>query len=363
MPLFGRSSRHGCCSTAGRRAINEDRAATLALSDGRYLAVVADGMGGARGGNVASEAALKAFVRAVRTNGDGGEEARLCAAFVAADAAIHDALTPDLTGMGSTLVAAVTRERDIWVANIGDSRAVLVANDGVMPLSTEHSVVGKALRDGHITEVEALRHPERHVISRAIGEGDARPDVSVHTVSGSSGKAVVVVGSDGLFNFIGDSEILELTEDAPSAAAVAERLVRRAVENGSDDNVSAAALFVGEKRRRSQTIAITAAIVLVTIAAAAAYPYRRTIAAQMRRVDPRRDTLRGERVEPTRVRIPAAGHRQLRMGMSGSLCTPPNDCFAAWRVVAADASSVTLEFRPLETSKRPPSPAKQRTPK
>jgi protein phosphatase len=258
MPLVRRSLRHGSCSTAGRRAINEDRSATLTVGGNRYVAVVADGMGGARAGDIASDAALKAFVDSVRSANGSDEEAMLQAAFAAADQAIREACTAERQGMGSTLVAAIVRDNDIWIGNIGDSRAVLVISDQVIPLSREHSVVGEALRKGEITEVEAFRHPDRHVISRAIGEGDARPDVKFRSVKhGRAGSgALVLLGSDGLFNFIGDVEILELAEGARTALEVVERLVRRAVDNGSDDNVTAAVIVIDPKRQRWWHMAI-----------------------------------------------------------------------------------------------------------
>ena len=251
MPLARQSVRHASCSVAGRRAVNEDRAATLRVGGGRYVAVIADGMGGARAGDVASDAAMKAFLLSVRAANGDGEVAMLKSAFAAADQAIRDAATPERKGMGSTLVAVIARDDEIWSGNIGDSRAVLVDSGEVIPLSTDHSVVGEALRNGRITEVEALRHPERHVLSRAIGEGDAQPDLQIHSLERDRTSApLVLLGSDGLFNFIGDTEILELTENARTAREVAENVVRRAIENGSDDNVSAAVVMIDPPRRR-----------------------------------------------------------------------------------------------------------------
>jgi protein phosphatase len=357
MPPFRQQTRHGYCSTAGRRAINEDRAATFAAAD-RYVAVVADGMGGASAGDVASDLALNAFVRSVRAANCNDEGDTLRTAFAMADRAIREALTPEREGMGSTLVAAIAGDRGVWIGNIGDSRAVLVTHDDVIPLSTPHSVVGEALRKGEITEIEALRHPERHVVSRAIGDGDARPEMkfrSVKEVPDGRG-AMVLLGSDGLFNFIGDTEILELTEKARTADDVVNRVVRRAVENGSDDNVSAAAIFLDPHRGRRWPLA--AAMIAVALAAAGAVGYlgREVVARRLvpplghlRNVRTSREAHGGRPASVMRIRLPPEGNRRLRAGMTGSLCTAPNDCFGSWSVIAVDGASVVLELHLNDT--------------
>jgi protein phosphatase len=357
MPFIRHSRRHGYCSTRGRRAINEDRAATFALDGNRYVAVVADGMGGARAGDVASDAALTAFVSSIQSSNGTREGVMLRAAFDAADQAIRDAVTPERRGMGSTLVAAIAHDGDLWVGNIGDSRAVLVTSDEVIPLSTEHSVISEALRKGEITETEAFRHPERHVISRAIGEGDARPDLKFHTLQGgrSGSGSMLLLGSDGLFNFIGDSEILEIAAGTRTAGEIAERVVRRAVDNGSDDNVTAAAIVIDPRPRRPSLLAAALVFACLLGLSGAAYvtwnrgvqwfgpPFK----------GPAALTPVPQRI--TRCRFPT-NERHLSAGMSGSLCAAADDCFGLWRIVAADRSSVVIEFRMNNTGKRQPKP-------
>jgi PPM family protein phosphatase len=343
-------ARHGCCSTAGRRAINEDRAATFTAGGGRYVAVVADGMGGAAAGDVASDLALNAFVRSVRAASPNDEQTKLHTAFAVADRAIRDALTPERQGMGSTLVAAIVHDRGIWIGNIGDSRAVLVTRDDVISLSTPHSVVGEALSKGEITELEALRHPERHVVSRAIGDGDSLPDMQFHSLNDNRG-TLVLLGSDGLFNFIGDTEILELAEDSRTALDVVERVVRRAVDNGSDDNVSAAAILLDPPHGRRWPLAAAVLAALVA-AGAAAYVERDAVVRQLVRPLARLHNAwiwrQGHSSRParvTRVRLSAIGNRYLRVGMTGTLCAPSNECFCSWTVIAVDGSSLVLELR------------------
>ena len=359
MPSVRRSRRHGYCSIPGRRAINEDRAATFALDGNRYVAVVADGMGGARAGDVASNAAMTAFVSSMRSANGSAEGVMLQTAFAAADHAIREASTPERRGMGSTLVAAIAHDEDLWIGNIGDSRAVLVTSDEVIPLSREHSVVGEALRNGEITEVEAYRHPERHVISRAIGEGDARPDMTFHVLQRRrSGKSsLVLLGSDGLFNFVGDSEILELSASARTAGEVVDRVVLRAVDNGSDDNVTAAAILLDPQRSWRRTLMIAVMLAAVVAAGAAAYLRRNHIApvlAPLAGVGIASTTGEGAEAQHiTRLRFPARPDHHLRAGMTGSLCVR-NDCFASWRVVSSDRASVVLEIRLNDVRKRQP---------
>jgi serine/threonine protein phosphatase PrpC len=279
MEIGRRSSRQACCSTRGRRTVNEDRAATLVLGGGTYVVAVADGMGGAVAGDVASEAAMSAFLGAMRASGAEDAYGSLCAAFEAADAAVRGAVTPGREGMGTTLVAAVARGTDIWIGNVGDSRAVLVLPDEIVRLSTEHSLVSEALRSGRMTELEALRSPERHVLSRALGDGDARPDVGYHPLHTHPGatRAMLLVGSDGLFNFVGETEVLEISAEERRASGAVERLVRRAIENGSDDNVSAAALVLDVRPSRRRGPMWAAAVLALLAVATAAYSTGREI--------------------------------------------------------------------------------------
>jgi protein phosphatase len=315
-------------------------------------------MGGARAGDVASDAALTAFVSSIQSANGNREGVMLRAAFAAADQAIRDAATPERHGMGSTLVAAIVHDGDLWVGNIGDSRAVLVTSDDVIPLSTEHSVIGEALRKGEITEAEAFRHPERHVISRAIGEGDARPDLKFHTLQGgrSGSGSLLLLGSDGLFNFIGDSEILEIAADTRTAAELAQRVVRRAVDNGSDDNVTAAAIIIDPRRGRPSLLAGAFVFAcLVGLSGAAYVTWNRGV---QRFVPPFKGPAALASATPqhiTRWQLPT-NDRHLRAGMSGSLCAAADDCFGSWRIVAADRSSVVIEFRMNDTGKRQPKP-------
>lgn len=235
-------------SAKGRRPRNEDAALALRLADGRFAVAVADGMGGHRAGDVASRAAVEALHRALKAEPASDDRAALENAFRAASDAVTEAATGEgRDGMGTTLVVALVRGQEAWVAHAGDSRAVLVLPDGVVTLTEDHTVVNDALRAGQITEEEARVHPYRHAVSRSLGEGPVEPDVRHVTGEqlGGASSAVLLLGSDGLFNHVSETEILDAFARAPDLDAATARLVLAAIENGGDDNVTAVAVRFG----------------------------------------------------------------------------------------------------------------------
>lgn len=269
---FGRRSRHATCSVSGRRQDNEDRAATLSVGRDCLIAVVADGMGGAKAGAVASDEAIRGFLDVARTHSPGSEHTILKKGFASADAALRNAAQPGREGMGTTLVAAIARGEEIWVGNIGDSRAVLVLPDEVIPLSADHSLVGEALRAGEITEVEAFRHPYRHVVSRAMGDGDDGPELcfkSLRERGVRDADAFVILGTDGLFNHIGDADLLDIAATSTDVQVLVQKLVLRAIRNGSDDNVTAAALVLPGEYPSSIKRAVALLLVVLLLVAVA----------------------------------------------------------------------------------------------
>lgn len=236
-------------SAKGRRPRNEDAALALRLPGGRVAVAVADGMGGHKAGDVASRAAVEAF-RGDLESADPGADVRaaLESAFRAAADAVTGAATAEgREGMGTTLVAALLGAGEAWVAHAGDSRAVLVLPDSVVPLTEDHTVVNDALRAGQITEEEARVHPFRHAVSRSLGEGPVEPDVRRvdRDLLGGAPSGVLLLGSDGLFNHVSEVEILDAFARAPDLDAALARLVLAAIENGGDDNVTAVAARLG----------------------------------------------------------------------------------------------------------------------
>ena len=212
------------------RDTNED--ATIC---GNHLVAVADGMGGAPGGEVASATAVALLEAAF----SGRSLDELEAAVRAANRAIFDAGTanPSLEGMGTTICAVgLTAVGELAVVHVGDSRAYLLTDGSLQPLTEDHSVTAELVRQGELSEQEAAEHPYRNVLTRAVGAAPTvEVDGSVHRARPGDR---VVLCSDGLFNEVGEDDIAELASSTSDLHAAAGALVDRAVSNGGRDNVT-----------------------------------------------------------------------------------------------------------------------------
>lgn len=205
---------------------------------GLYL--VADGMGGHRAGQVASEMSAEAAIRAVETL-QGAEVSlaeKLRHAFACSNREIFTAASRDvsLEGMGTTMVSVLVTEERLALAHVGDSRAYLVRGGRIRALTHDHSVVGEMLRRQQISEEAAREHPHRHVLTRALGvRSSVAPDLAELTPE--PGDAFLMC-SDGLTTHLEDPEILGLMGEVEDPQEACERLVTRANELGGFDNVT-----------------------------------------------------------------------------------------------------------------------------
>ena len=205
---------------------------------GLYL--VADGMGGHRAGQVASEMAAEAAIRAVEAlQGSSVSLAeKLRHAFACSNREIFSAASRDasLEGMGTTLVSLLVTEERVALAHVGDSRAYLVRGGRIRCLTNDHSVVGEMLRRQQISEEAAREHPHRHVLTRAMGvRASAMPDLAEMTPE--PGDAFLMC-SDGLTTHLEDAEIASVVCTADDPQDVCEKLVACANERGGFDNVT-----------------------------------------------------------------------------------------------------------------------------
>ena len=225
-------------SDIGRvRDNNED-----AVVSSNRLAAVADGMGGHPGGEVASAVAI-ALMRAAFT---GRSLDELQAAVRAANRAIWDRASEsaDLEGMGTTVCAAgLIEDGSLAVVNVGDSRAYVLRNGSLTQLTHDHSVTAEAVGRGEMSEQEALDHPYRHVLTRAVG---VAPDVELD----STGHLVVegdrlLVCTDGLFNEVPNEEIASMMAAPEDIQATANGLVELALSRGGRDNISVVVAEIG----------------------------------------------------------------------------------------------------------------------
>lgn len=226
-----------------RRHENQD---TFAVEQGEKLliAVVCDGMGGAEGGQIASSLAVETFMKEIRallradmTAGQLRELASFCVA--KANTAVYQRALQDpaYQGMGTTLVSAVAGERDAVICNIGDSRAYLIHNGEMMRITHDHSVVQTLVENGDITAEEARTHPNRNLITRALGP-DETTLCDAFDVSFSHGDKILLC-TDGLVVTATDEEICRIVCADKSAEEKLDDLIALAKAQGAPDNVTA----------------------------------------------------------------------------------------------------------------------------
>lgn len=226
----------GAATDTGRvRTANED---SVLVADGVFA--VADGMGGHRGGEVASSAALEALEDAVGTG--GGSPQALLDGVEAANRAVFErsAADAELAGMGTTLVAiaAVRTEGGdrVAIVNVGDSRVYLLSGEEFVQLSEDHSLVETMVRTGQLSAEEASVHPRRNVLTRALGI-EPSVDVDGWLVQPHHGDRFLLC-SDGLFNELSEDEMTAVLRRLSDPKEAAWELVRLANESGGRDNIS-----------------------------------------------------------------------------------------------------------------------------
>jgi protein phosphatase len=227
----------GACSDVGRlRQSNED---ALLLSDPVFA--VADGMGGARAGEVASAMAVAAL------HGFQGGEQQLAQAIEDVNLRIHTASQADasLLGMGTTITAAMVDGAALVLAHVGDSRAYLLRAGQLRQLTDDHSLVGELIRRGALTPAEAERHPQRSVITRALG-ADARVDIDVLRVPVEADDLILLC-SDGLTGMVGDAELGRILRGGGNLDQLAQELVLAANRAGGEDNITCVLLRIGTR--------------------------------------------------------------------------------------------------------------------
>jgi PPM family protein phosphatase len=202
--------------------------------------VVADGMGGAQAGEVASKAAADAFDVDLP---EGAPEQVLRETILAANRTIHELARadPSRAGMGTTLTAAIVDAvgEEVAIGHVGDSRAYRLRGGKLEQLTRDHSLVEEMRRKGQITDAQAQDHPQRSIITRALGpEPEVEPDVqTVPAVAGD----VFLICSDGLTTMLGEEQIAKLLAGASSMGAAVRALVDEANRAGGRDNITALA--------------------------------------------------------------------------------------------------------------------------
>lgn len=234
---------HYAGSDTGRqRRANED--SMLALSP---LFVVADGMGGAQAGEVASRIAVEFFGQGIA---DAPEpELALISIAQAANARIHELShsNAEQAGMGTTLTAVYVGEEQVAIAHVGDSRAYCLRYGELLRLTDDHSLVDELVREGRLTPEEAIEHPQRSVITRALGP-EMTVEVDTSSYRGRAGD-VYLLCSDGLTTMVPEARLKEVLLAHRTLREAGEALIAVANEAGGRDNITVVLLRLGEVDR------------------------------------------------------------------------------------------------------------------
>ena len=199
------------------------------------LFVVADGMGGAQAGEVASEMAVESFDGGLP---DGSPADGLVSVIEEANRRIHDRSRSEAqrAGMGTTVTAAYVGEREVTIAHVGDSRAYVLRDGELTRLTRDHSLVGELVARGKLTEAQAETHPQRSVITRALGpEPEVQVDVQVYQARAGD---VFMVCSDGLTSMVPEARVREILQAAGSLEAAGRELIVAANDAGGRDNIT-----------------------------------------------------------------------------------------------------------------------------
>lgn len=208
------------------------------LRKGR-LAVVADGMGGYEGGQEASRLAVETLVEVYRDFGGDDPQVALVEALQAAHEQIREYsfVHPELRGMGTTCTAAAIVQDALYYVHVGDTRLYLIRDGQITRVTRDHSYVGRLVESGMISPEEAENHPQRNILTAALG---TNPDL----IMDSPGQPeplrpedVLLICSDGLWGQVRDSEILDAVENK-SAEQTGRKLIELARERGGPDNIT-----------------------------------------------------------------------------------------------------------------------------
>ena len=221
-----------------KREINQDYVFATDETIGNLpnLLVVADGMGGHRAGDFASRFTVEVLAEEVQNSKETHPEQILGNAIQTANERLMEEAAKDsrLEAMGTTLVAATILDHVLYFANVGDSRLYLI-NKEIRQLSKDHSMVEEMVRLGGLTEEEAKHHPDKNIITRAMGVKDkVEPDFFEYRLKGGD---TILMCSDGLTNMVDDDEIFQIVKSARDIVEAVETLIQRANENGGSDNI------------------------------------------------------------------------------------------------------------------------------
>ena len=237
--------RYAARSDVGRvRAKNDDSAYV-----GRHLAVVADGMGGHAGGDVASAATVLDMIHLDHDDYDGDAGTVLADEIQTANSLLSELvhINPKLAGMGTTVTALLLAEGKLHFAHIGDSRAYRLRDGEFEQVSVDHTFVQRLIDEGRLRPEEAETHPHKNVLMRVLGDVDASPELDLDTLAVQAGERWLLC-SDGL-NYVAGHVVERTVRETKDLRECAELLVELTLEAGAPDNVTVVVLDIAEPTR------------------------------------------------------------------------------------------------------------------
>ena len=241
-----------------KRQLNQDYVFTCVVPLGNLpnLFVVADGMGGHKAGDYASKCTVETIVEEVAKSKKKEPVAILDDAIQTANRLIRKKSLEDenLDGMGTTVVASTYLDGILYVANVGDSRLYVIGDD-IKQITRDHSLVEEMVRMGGIDRAAARNHPDKNIITRAIGAASS-VNVDYFEVA-LKPEDIVLMCSDGLTNMIEDKDILEIVKTEGDLKTKADLLIKTANENGGKDNIAVLLMQPDKKTGKEGKIADT----------------------------------------------------------------------------------------------------------
>lgn len=244
---------YGLTDIGQMRELNEDSFKICGFEDGKPLGVcvLADGMGGHNAGEIASGMAVQIISDGLVADFDEDEKDALAYGMAATlDLANSEIYNMSLhnreqAGMGTTTVLAFVKGDFVRIANIGDSRAYLITDKKIKKITTDHSIVEELVKSGSITREEARNHPDKNIITRAVGT-EKYVDADFFDYQASPGD-VILLCSDGLYEMLEDKEIKKIVNSSETLNDAVNMLVDAANKNGGHDNITVVALRFEEE--------------------------------------------------------------------------------------------------------------------
>lgn len=247
-----------------KRGNNEDSYLCLSFQSShlpKFLIAVADGMGGHTGGEIASAIAIETLRKSALSQFDGVKmpEADFpiilenCVQKANHEIFLQASLDKELTGMGSTLVAALISENKIFVSNVGDSRAYLIRNKTIQQITSDHNWKNEQMQKGELSEEDIKNSPYKDLITRSLGLHN-ETQVDIYQLE-SQAKDYILLSSDGLHSLLTDKDILKIFRKVKDEKKICHKLIDTANKRGGHDNITVvlAHLKAEGKERKPET--------------------------------------------------------------------------------------------------------------